>query len=224
VEHPVSRTRPGAPASGRRALRRTGSATPITVTTRLGSHRPNRRLCLELGLCTRPGCRAFHAGSVLNSGTHPETRSEANRAAQCQWGRQLPGHGKRPTPLVDGLFGSRAKLPEGPAILERATERHQAIVRLLLSDTPPRRRLHSVFPRLGPFTHKFIVEAGRSFSAVARARERACRTTERSSLGTVLLLRAGDQVLSVSFFTPAYGLAAALTRSAFSPGSAFAAP
>jgi hypothetical protein len=42
--------------------------------------------------------------------------------------------------------------------------------------------------------------------------------------GIVLLLRAGDQVLTSSFFTPAYGLAAALTRSAFSPGSAFAAP
>ena len=40
----------------------------------------------------------------------------------------------------------------------------------------------------------------------------------------VLLLRAGIQVLSVSFFTPAYEVAAALTRSAFSPGSACAAP
>jgi hypothetical protein len=40
----------------------------------------------------------------------------------------------------------------------------------------------------------------------------------------VLLLRAGDQVLLLSFFTPAYRLAAALTRSAFSPGLACAAP
>jgi hypothetical protein len=36
--------------------------------------------------------------------------------------------------------------------------------------------------------------------------------------GTVLLLRAGIPVLLVSFFTPGYGVAAALTRSAFSPG------
>ena len=42
--------------------------------------------------------------------------------------------------------------------------------------------------------------------------------------GTVLLLRSWDQVLSVSFFMPAYRMAAALTRSAFSPGSACAAP
>jgi hypothetical protein len=42
--------------------------------------------------------------------------------------------------------------------------------------------------------------------------------------GIVLLLRAGDQVLLLSFFTPAYRLAAALTRSAFSPGLACAAP
>jgi len=42
--------------------------------------------------------------------------------------------------------------------------------------------------------------------------------------GIVLLLRARDQVLSVSFFMPAYRMAAALTRSAFSPGSACAAP
>jgi len=42
--------------------------------------------------------------------------------------------------------------------------------------------------------------------------------------GIVLLLRAWDQVLSVSFFTPACRMAAALTRSAFSPGSACAAP
>jgi hypothetical protein len=40
--------------------------------------------------------------------------------------------------------------------------------------------------------------------------------------GIVLLLQSWDQVLSVSFFTPGYGLAATLTRSAFSPGSELA--
>ena len=50
------------------------------------------------------------------------------------------------------------------------------------------------------------------------------KATRWPLVGTVLLLRARDQVLTLSFFTPAYGLAAALTRSAFSPGSACAAP
>jgi len=56
---------------------------------------------------------------------------------------------------------------------------------------------------------------------------RGCGTLHQAPApekGTVLLLRAGDQVLPLSFFTPASRFAAGLAKSAFSPGSACAAP
>jgi hypothetical protein len=68
----------------------------------------------------------------------------------------------------------------------------------------------------GLLEHLLPVDAGIN-SETLRRRDCFLRST-------VLLLRAGDQVLLVSFFTPAYEVAAALTRSAFSPGSACAAP
>jgi hypothetical protein len=82
---------------------------------------------------------------------------------------------------------------------------------------------------------KLPVNPARLLEQVERWRKeaaRADRTITRTVVayesgrdgGIVLLLRAGDQVLLVSFFTPASRLAAALTRSAFSPGSACAAP
>ena len=68
-------------------------------------------------------------------------------------------------------------------------------------------------------------DAAVRFDHVKRANQHVlCQVLVTLSASIVLLLRSWDQVLSVSFFTPAYRLAAALTRSAFSPGSACAAP